>query len=860
MINARAMPASAGLRPDDARMSTAVASRAELVHRDEWLSANVRAPGWFWVVFGAVATAALMGWALPQEPNPSTLQDRATASKATRGLSATSRDDPSIDAQLARARLQMVNGDLDIALHQLQDVLDDDPKHVAALHALVELHDRANRKADALTTLARILTIAPNQDWQRQLIARHRALGQDALALQALDALVHNFQAGSSSEHLLLADALMARQLPQRALQTLDALERRQSRAMTVDVVADQLSALLAMASADTDKASSARALDQAQTRARAWLNTHPASRNNDVTTLTAPYLRAGVPASALSLLEPLLDAQSPSIMAAWSRAMIASGRGDEALRRLATSTVTGSGVERLHQRVALALELDRLDAALAALRSHGSPPAPRSVLVTLAQAALVDQRTDTARARTRHDLLRELWLPINQAVLASADSLLAARIATAVGDGAAVARLADGAAAACHGKTECAVHLASMNHQQGRNVEAAMALTLVDQAGEVPETQLVEYARVAIATNRSQEASVKLDKQRHATASQAFNEAWLLVATAAGQHREAIAWLNVNPVGGVSDDVLSDVFKLSLQVQAHALTAAAGQRLPPTRIKPSELVLLAQAQMALNRRAESLATWRRVRTQTDAYQDEYAQALTQVVERNADATARSELVALHASTLKRAVPGPKRDAVMQQLIDLGAADQALPTLGAMALAEPQRWLAPFETAATRAGQGALLVPVWKRVVADTTVPREMRTQRALQLFDAGERVAADQALRMLVTDGLPDDAVMQRLFSHWGPRLRPDHLDWLEARALTARSAPEGDATPVRAAWMKKLNDVGAAARTVAVYRRLQDKPMQGPVFDAYVDALTQMGDRAGLAAALRRGVRATN
>lgn len=196
----------------------------------------------------------------------------------------------------------------------------------------------------------------------------------------------------------------------------------------------------------------------------------------------------------------------------------------------------------------------------------------------------------------------------------------------------------------------------------------------------------------------------------------------------------------------------------------------------------------------------------------------------------------------------------------MQQLIDLGAADQALPTLGAMALAEPQRWLAPFETAATRAGQGALLVPVWKRVVADTTVPREMRTQRALQLFDAGERVAADQALRMLVTDGLPDDAVMQRLFSHWGPRLRPDHLDWLEARALTARSAPEGDATPVRAAWMKKLNDVGAAARTVAVYRRLQDKPMQGPVFDAYVDALTQMGDRAGLAAALRRGVRATN
>jgi hypothetical protein len=75
------------------------------------------------------------------------------------------------------------------------------------------------------------------------------------------------------------------------------------------------------------------------------------------------------------------------------------------------------------------------------------------------------------------------------------------------------------------------------------------------------------------------------------------------------------------------------------------------------------------------------------------------------------------------------------------------------------------------------------------------------------------------------------------------------------QAPALSAE-----DAATARAAWMRKLNDVGGATRTVSVYQRVNPKPKQGPVFDAYIDALTKLGDRAALASALRDAPRAVN
>ncbi len=850
---------AAGFGAADA-LSRGWTSSPDEVHRDEWLSTHARAPSWWWLAIATVGAAVLIGWGFPRQPNPAAFQARIALPAVTRSMPPAAVESASSEARLARARVLIAQGDLDTALRHVQDVLDQDPKHLPALQTLLEVHDRADRKVDALTTLERMQTLEPNQERQRQLLARLRVAGQETQAFQALDTLVHRFDSASSSEHLMLADLLMKRDQPQRALDTLDALERTTPRAMRVDVVAAQLDAMLAISRTQTDKASQARTIDQSQARARAWMQQHPTARNNDITALTVPYLRANAPASALALLDPMLDAQSPSVMTAWTRAMTQAGRGDEALRRLATLAASERSVEMLHHRVTLALELDRLDAALVALRSHGSHRAPRAVLVTLAQAALADQRTTASRQAIRNDVLRELWSPGNQIALAAADGMLAARVATAVGDGGAVAKLADGTDVACHGKAECIVQLATMNLQQGRIHEAATAFKMAEQAGDIPETLLRDYARVAVATQHGREALAKLDRQRQAPPSQAFNEAWLLVAAAAGQHREVAEWLQVHPKGSLRDDVLDDLFKLSIHRQAHALTVAAGERLPSARIKPADWVMLAQAQMALNRRTESLATWRHVRALTDDYEDVHTQALWQVVRQDADGAVRAELVTMLGALLTRLPPGSRRDATMQQLIDVGAADQALPMLASMALAQPQRWLAPFEAVAVKAGRNDLLKPVWRKVMVDATFARELRLQRALQLFDAGEHAPADQALRMLATDATPDDAVMQRLFSYWGARLRPDHLDWLEARALTARAASSDDTAALRAAWMKKLNDVGAAARTTAVYRRLQDKPAQGPIFDAYVDALTQMGDRAALSAALRRKTGATH
>ncbi len=821
-------------------------------HADELRSTQAKVPRWPLMAGGALLAVGLLVWLVPRQSSLATLHAQAQAPQVA--LEAAARGDTSSTSRIALAREHMRRGDNVAALLAVQDALDQNPQDVAALQTLADVYDRANRPNDALNTLERLQQLDPSSERQRLLVSRYHGSGQQSQWVQALTILIDRFQAGTVAEHLALAEHGRKTGAYQSAIDALDALERSQPQALTAEVVAAQVTTLLAMAKASNNKGAADRATEQALGRARTWLQAHPQRLNEDVVVVAAPWVQADQNDALAGLLAPLLESNAPSLVSTWTQAMKRAGRGDEALKRLTQWSAQAGvmGTELLHQRVALALELDRIEVAMHALRAQGLSRAPKAVVAAVAQAALAPiDGSGASGTNVRLPVLQELWKHGAQASLIAADSLLAARVAAAVGDHAAIGPLIDTASVGCAGKPDCAVQVAIINHQQGRGQEALAALKVADEASDLQETFLRDYARVSIALNRSREAAAKLEKQRRAPPSDHFSQAWLLLNTANGQHAAVTAWLGARQSSDVPTDVMREVFMMAVNAKAHALTVAAGQRLPAASLKPAEQVMVAQALMAQDRTAESLALWRQLRTQTQTYNDDYGLALSQAVGRGVGGAAEAEWVAWLVASLKTAAPGKRRDDMVLQLLQLGAHTQVLPTLELMALDDPVRWLQALETAATKANRPELLIPAWRKLVGQSTVPAALRQQVALQLFDAGDKVNADMAMRMLAVDKNPDDPLVQRLFEYWGARWEPNQLDWAEARALTVRPGPDAEA--VRATWLKKLNDVGGAARTTAVYRRLATRPTRGPVFEAYVDALTKVGDRAALAAALR-------
>lgn len=83
--------------------------------------------------------------------------------------------------------------------------------------------------------------------------------------------------------------------------------------------------------------------------------------------------------------------------------------------------------------------------------------------------------------------------------------------------------------------------------------------------------------------------------------------------------------------------------------------------------------------------------------------------------------------------------------------------------------------------------------------------------EAAFRALESGDRTTAERLFRRVAADAPPDSDSVRQLFYLWGPRPRPEALDWIEERARRAT----GDE---RHAWLDKLNDVRAGKRVAAI------------------------------------------
>jgi len=110
-----------------------------------------------------------------------------------------------------------------------------------------------------------------------------------------------------------------------------------------------------------------------------------------------------------------------------------------------------------------------------------------------------------------------------------------------------------------------------------------------------------------------------------------------------------------------------------------------------------------------------------------------------------------------------------------------------------------------------RSGQPGRALAFEVALAEDETFGATYTRDTAFRALEAGDRSTAERLFRLSATDAAPDSDEIRQLFYLWGPRPKPDALDWIEARARAA----DGDS---RHLWIDRLIDMRAGGRAAEV------------------------------------------
>ncbi len=631
---------------------------------DEQRSRDASVPRWPLVALAAAAGVAASLLLVPRGVG----SDHGNVARATLEAAVAS-GNQSPGTMIALARERQRAGDAPAGVALLQQLVEQQPTHAPGWQAMADMLQDMGRTSESVAALEQAQSLTPTPERERLLLARRQALKDAGIAPTV------STRAGAGLENqspIQRAEALLTTGAPGDALNTLDAFASAQPESVNTTVLAMQMKALLALR---TDQLPASRSktpgTEAAVARAKAWLKAHPQSAAADVVRLSTPLSQAGQHTAAASLLEPWLDQGGPTVVAVWVQAMRLAGQGDTAMAKLARVGGANAAQDVLRQRVMLAIDSGKPEAAMEALRSHGLERSPGLLLASLSQALV----QDATRLQARAPMLRELWAKGGSA-LSRQDPLLAARVAAAAGDYVGAGRMADAALPGCEGRPDCAVRLAAINHQLGRGIETQSALKLAD--GDIDESLLGDYARLSVLHGVAAEALVRIDRQRRPVTSPAYGAAWALVATAAGRQTEVLRWLESSRPADVPDALLRDLFQAAARLKAHQLTVVTGTRLDARALKPADRVFFAQALMGTGRTREALDQWRRVRSSSRNYDDAFANDLRTALSRGVGTEARDAFAQERLATLKSMPAGPRRDAMAAQLLELGVAASSM--------------------------------------------------------------------------------------------------------------------------------------------------------------------------------------
>ena len=729
---------------------------------------------------------------------------------------------PATIAALARARAG--TGDATGAAQLLEALVAERPRDPAALRALAEVQRTARRTDGLIRTLERLQEIAPTVPRERELARLYGAAGRSADQLALLRNLVARATA-EPNDYLVLAKLEASMGRPLAGVGVLQVLGTRRPQAVDASLVGLELRLMLAGGEAE-----------QALQRADQWLQGRRDLAESGPL-LAGSLTTGGRPDLAVTLLERYTGADTDlRLIAALSQAESDAGHPAAGLQRLERLDPTGDAGSKQAAllRLRLALVIGDIDRTMAAAERLGWAVVPDDLLQSVAAAALMAGQAETLQRLAALGEERLAFTPI-----------LVARLRLAVGDADGARRWSDRAMATLTGQPELALQVVELELQLERRDRAAALLlgpVLTDPA--LPPATLPTVARLLIRSGQAGAGVPALAALRRSQPSAAVDEAWALAAAAAGHGDAVAAWLAAPGHAAPAINLLQDLLHLALDAGARGLALTTAERLVTARGSAEESLLLARLLFEAKQPRRALERLRALPPGTAVPEDLHTAVLVGAWRQGAPVA--EEMRGLARRRLAAAATPAERDAAIALLLELRAHAEVLPVLRTLAVEAPGRWLWTYSSTAAAAGRPGDAAALMAELALRPGLPAELRRQLAFRLLEAGDKRAAERALRGLAATALPESPDVRQLLFLWGPRPGAEQLAWIEARTLAASGAEQG-------AWMRILTDRGAPARAIAVYRAGAKHEVPETTIEAYLAALEVQDDRDAIAVGVR-------
>ncbi|MBM3791831.1 MAG: hypothetical protein FJW35_15970 [Acidobacteria bacterium] len=451
-----------------------------------------------------------------------------------------------------------------------------------------------------------------------------------------------------------------------------------------------------------------------------------------------------------------------------------------------------------------------------------------------------------------------------------------------------------------------------------GRNTDALHQLAHVRPGPKTSPVAVRDLAQLYIDLGESERGLPLFEELRRQRSHPLVDEGWALVSASAGVVEPVTAWLQDRRASQAGETLLTDLFFLGENHGAPRLALASAQKLAERSGGRKERLYLARALIATGDPDGALHRLRSLMPGSGAEEEAYLEALgaaavkgylvrdemksfllRKLARAGLQETDREEIV--HAligigeylpalapaadlarrrggfwfhvyldaakkagrkselvDFLKAELGRPdlsveSREERLYALFDLSALDAALPFVRRFAETQGGDWVPAYEDTLRRLNRRTELIASWEARARRPDIPENEKRDIAYRALEAGQKQLAESIFMELARTRGPDSPDVLDLLFLWGPRPGADACEWMAERAAAAGPAE-------RARWMHHLINAGAAQRAVLLGRDSLPQPgADGPLLEAYLEALVAARDTAALEGLLRREIPAT-
>ena len=313
---------------------------------------------------------------------------------------------------------------------------------------------------------------------------------------------------------------------------------------------------------------------------------------------------------------------------------------------------------------------------------------------------------------------------------------------------------------------------------------------------------------------------------------------AWVKMATAAGQEKPVIQWLNAHVDDVITPALLRDIYYIANDYKHPAIAVSAAKRLYWRTATDDDEYIYATALINNGQQVEAFEYIAELKANGYAMDPQlYNSVLANIAPDNPKYW--PEMIAL----LKTQIAQPnlteeQQIAIIQQLVTHNAADDYLPMIKERALAKrDSQWFYFYEALLRKQHKFAEIRALEREQAERPGAPRAEKRRVAYDSLAVGDKKDAAALFIELSNTAKPGDKDLEQLLYLWGARPEEDKLDWMARRAV---SAPAQE----RVGWLKILFASGGFKQIISLVENIPVEKRDRMEDAIYLESLQVLGN----------------